>query len=88
MIALQTRPAKTADAIDQTFPGNEHVAIVARQPVLKQFRARDGSDGTAFLKRLADRIVRQGRAPPESLPAAARAGVATGLLPQGFEKPV
>ena len=50
--ALQTRLARTAHAVDQAFPGNEHVEIVAGEPVVKRLRARDGSDGTAFLERL------------------------------------
>jgi TnpA family transposase len=50
--ALKARLVKTADAIDQAFPKNEHVEIVAGEPVVKRLRARDGGDGTAFLERL------------------------------------
>ncbi len=50
--ALKARLAKTASAIDQAFPKNEHVEIVAGEPVVKRLRARDGGDGTAFLERL------------------------------------
>ncbi len=49
---LKARFAKTADAINQAFPKNEHVEIVAGEPVVKRLRARDGDDGTAFLERL------------------------------------
>ncbi len=50
--ALKARLAKTADAIDHAFPQNEHVEIVAGEPVVKRLRARDAVDGTAFLERL------------------------------------
>ena len=50
--ALKARLAKTASATDQAFPKNEHVEIVAGEPVVKRLRARDGGDGTAFLERL------------------------------------
>ncbi len=50
--ALKARLAKTAGAIDQAFPKNEHVEIVAGEPVVKRLRARDSGDGTAFLERL------------------------------------
>ncbi len=50
--ALKTRLTKTASATDQAFPKNEHIEIVAGEPMLKRLRARDGGDGTAFLERL------------------------------------
>jgi len=50
--ALKARLAKTADATDQAFPKNEHVEIVAGEPVVKRLRAREAVDGTAFLERL------------------------------------
>jgi len=50
--ALKARLVKTAEAIDQAFPANEHVEIVAGEPVVKRLRARDATDGTAFLERL------------------------------------
>jgi len=50
--ALKARLVKTADAIDQAFPKNEHVEIVAGEPMVKRLRARDATDGTAFLERL------------------------------------
>jgi len=34
------------------FPKNEHVEIVAGEPVVKRLRARDATDSTAFLERL------------------------------------
>ena len=37
--------------------------------------------------RLVDRVLKQGGAPPELLAVTALAGLATGLRPQGFEKP-
>jgi len=50
--ALKARLVKTADATDQAFPKNEHVEIVAGEPVVKRLRAREAVDGTAFLERL------------------------------------
>lgn len=50
--ALKARLAKTAGAIDQAFPKNEHVEIVADEAVVKRLRAREAVDSTAFLQRL------------------------------------
>ncbi len=47
---LKARLVKTAEAIDQAFPANEHVEIVAGEPVVKRLRARNGGDGTVFLE--------------------------------------
>jgi hypothetical protein len=49
---LKARLAATATATDQGFPDNEHVEIVAGEPVVRRLRARDGPDGTAFLEQL------------------------------------
>lgn len=50
--ALKARLAATAAATDRGFPGNEHVAIVDGEPVVKRPRARGGADGSASLERL------------------------------------
>ena len=50
--ALKARLAATASATDQGLPGNEHVAIVDGEPVVKRLRARGGADGGAFFERL------------------------------------
>jgi len=50
--ALEARLVKTAGAVDHAFPKNEHVEIVAGEPMVKRLRARDATDGTAFLERL------------------------------------
>ena len=44
-------------------------------------------DAKTVWLRLADRVVRQGDAQPELLAATVLAGLATGLRPQGFDKP-
>ena len=49
--ALKARLAATAAATDRGFPGNEHVAIVDGEPVVKRLRARGGADGSASLER-------------------------------------
>ncbi len=49
---LKASLVKTADATDQAFPKNEHVEIVAGEPVVKRLRAREAVDRTAFLERL------------------------------------
>jgi TnpA family transposase len=50
--ALKARLARTADATDSAFPGNEQVEIVDGEPVVKRLRAREATDGTVFLERL------------------------------------
>ena len=50
--ALKARLAATASATDWGLPGNEHVAIVDGEPLVKRLRARGGADGGAFLERL------------------------------------
>lgn len=48
--ALMARRGATASATDRAFPANEHVEIISNEPVLKRLRARDATDGAAFLK--------------------------------------
>jgi TnpA family transposase len=49
---LKSRLSAMAAATDRGFPDNEHVEIMDGEPVVKRLRAREATDGAAFLKRL------------------------------------
>ena len=62
-------------------------AILNEEAAAVRAEGKEPNAKTVWL-RLVDRVVKQGGALPELLAATALAGLATGLRPQGFEKPV